>query len=126
MRRIRKNKYINYILVLLICLSIGYAVLESNLSINGTTNISTVNWDVHFENLIVADSSMPTENPATILSDRTTIEYGINFTSLDQYYLFYVDIVNTGDYDAMLDSISTTVNNVSIDNLPDYIDYTII
>ena len=57
MKRKKKYKYINYILVLIICLSLGYAVLESSLSINGTTKISSINWHVYFDNIQVNSNS---------------------------------------------------------------------
>ena len=39
------------LLVLVICISIGYAILRTELNIHGTATIPRVAWDVHFENV---------------------------------------------------------------------------
>ena len=47
-----KKKYKLLILVLLILsITIGYAALQSTLSINGTSTINNATWDVHWDNL---------------------------------------------------------------------------
>ncbi len=34
----------------LLCISIGYASLSSNLTINGTSQINEAVWDIHWDN----------------------------------------------------------------------------
>ena len=44
-RKINRNLLF---MILLLCITIGYAYLNSELKINGTTGIKGNNWDVHF------------------------------------------------------------------------------
>ncbi len=37
--------------VILLVISIGYALLNANLTINGTSNFARTTWNIHFENL---------------------------------------------------------------------------
>ena len=47
-----KKKYKILILVLLILsITIGYAALQSTLSINGTSTINNATWNIHWNNL---------------------------------------------------------------------------
>ena len=39
------------LIVILIALGIGYAILTSNLSINGITGINNARWSVYFDNV---------------------------------------------------------------------------
>ena len=64
MRRINKNIF--FIIVFLLCISVGYAVLNSTLIINGKSNISKNIWDVHFENINVISGSVEAEKVPTI------------------------------------------------------------
>ena len=125
MKRKKKYKYINYILVLIICLSLGYAVLESSLSINGTTKISSINWHVYFDNIQVNSNSMQASTPAHIIDNGTKVEYSLNFTELGQSYEFTVDAINDGDYDAMIGSLSTKINCTQTNPISDLLEYSI-
>ena len=50
-RRIRRNHfYFVIILILFASIGVGYAALTSTISINGTTQITSAKWDVHFAN----------------------------------------------------------------------------
>ena len=56
MRRKRNNqKSIIVIVVLLFIISLGYAYLTSNLSINGTSEIAPNTWNVHFNTPVQMD-----------------------------------------------------------------------
>ena len=104
------NKKYLYVLViaLVLFIAVGYAILNSNLKINGTTKISKSAWDVHFENVTPSNRGVtPTSNP-TIDSSRTGINFAVNLTNLGDFYEFYVDVVNYGNFDAKLESINTT------------------
>ena len=78
MRRNNKNKLLlNMILIIILTIGIGYAYLTSNLSINGTSEIASNVWDIHFDNLKVSDGSVSAINEATINSNKTDITYSI-------------------------------------------------
>lgn len=112
-----KNIILLSVLVLCLFIGIGFAYLQSSLSINGNSVIARGTWDVHYENLVVKEGSTGADNPATISEDKKSIDLTLNFTELSQYYEFEVDIVNAGELDAMLDysdmmNYSNELNNM--------------
>ena len=106
----RKNKKILILLlmILVVGISVGYAVLNSTLKINGTSSIKKNTWDVHFENIYVQEGSVtPAIEPA--ISDNTTISnFELTLDKPGDFYEFYVDVVNKGTIDAMIDSVVKT------------------
>ena len=103
----KKIKYLNLFIILLLCFSIGYAVLNTTLIINGTSNISKNTWDVHFENIQITEGSVePIIEP--VIEDKNLINFELTLDKPGDYYEFTVDVVNRGTIDAMIDSISKT------------------
>lgn len=123
MKRMRKNNTIVLLVILLLSTTVGYALLSTNLKINGLANITKQTWDIHFENINVTNGSVSTQNPATINpNDQTKVSYSIHLENPGDFYEFEVDAVNNGSIDAMITNIESTNNGSSI-NLPNYIDY---
>ena len=55
----QRRKNILFVLLLLVVgLSVGYALLQTTLTINGTSKIKGNTWDIHFANLNVIDGSV--------------------------------------------------------------------
>ena len=104
---IRKNKsiYIVLIIVLLIGVTIGYAVINSTLNINGKSNISKNTWDVYFDNVVVKDDSVEAVKIPTV-TDKTTVDFEVALNLPGDFYEFTVDVVNAGSIDAMIESIT--------------------
>ena len=61
-----KNKKYTLFLIVLLCISIGYAVLNTTLNINGKSTIQKNTWDVHFENVQIIDGSVEATKVPTI------------------------------------------------------------
>ena len=53
-REQRRKNILVLLLVLLCSLGLGYALLRTNLTINGTSKIKGNTWDIHFDNLVVS------------------------------------------------------------------------
>ena len=129
----RKNKFIqrkqqsmkNAIILLILILGIGYAVIQSNLNINGTANMGAPTWNIHWENVQVKEGSVSASTP-TINSAQTTVTYSVVLNVPGDYYEFTVDAVNSGTIDGMIESITSKLNGATITNLPNYLEYTII
>ena len=129
----KKNKKSLFIIVLLICmLSIGYALLSANLNINGTSNLDgNMKWDIHFANVQVNSNSVTVdqdnnEQSATINpNDNTKVSFAVTLNNPGDFYEFTVDAVNEGTIDGVVDSIVTKLNDQIIENLPNYLSYTI-
>lgn len=110
MRRKERSNGKKFLLVglflFLICgLSIGYAALQTTLTIKGTTKISKVGWDIHFENIVETDGSA--ENGTAVISndDATEITYNVTLAEPGDFYEFTVDVKNAGTLDAKLASV---------------------
>ena len=115
---------IKILLVLLIVgLGLGYAYINSDLNINGTAQVNSANWDVHWANVQVSTGSVSASSPT--ISNQTTVNYSVVLNLPGDYYEFTVDAVNGGSIDAMIDTIDSKLNGATITNLPDYLKYTV-
>ncbi|MBP5678947.1 MAG: hypothetical protein J6X28_03885, partial [Bacilli bacterium] len=123
MRQRTKYKISTAILVaLLLCITLGYAFLNANLNINGTSSIHNATWNVYWDNVQVTEGSVSATTP-TIDTSKTTVSFDITLHQPGDYYEFTVDAVNDGSIDAMIESITSTVNNQAITTLPSYMNY---
>ena len=117
------------ILILLLCMSIGYSYLLTTLNIEGTSNIKANSWDVHWENVSVKSGSVTGDQvpiAAHVMSNTTQVEYSVILKNPGEYYEFTVDAVNAGSLDAMVSITDTKfyeANGVTQINLPNYLDY---
>ena len=118
MKRRKSYKYVYGLLVVFI--GIGFAYLTANLNINGIGSFGSQSWDIHFENVVVDNTSYNPVTP-TVSNDDLTITFASGLRLPGDYYKFNVDIVNDGTLDAMFDSVNVTANS----DFSDYIDYTI-
>ena len=108
-------------LLLVAAISIGYALMDSNLLIKGTTSVTNETWDVHFTNLRNATASsadVTVTSPAAIKELTTTpsntaddlnIEFSISLKKPGDKYEFDVDVTNAGTLYAKCTDITTTV-----------------
>ena len=121
-RRKKKSNIIFSLILFLVCITIGYASLNSNLSINGISSINNSSWDIHFENIQTTTGSV-TPNSAASISNATTINYAITLSKPGDFYEFTVDVVNDGTIDGMIESVISKLNGSVITTLPDYLEY---
>ncbi len=130
MRKSLKKINLKIVLIVsLLLITIGYASLQANLNINGTSIIANARWDIHFENVQVNNHSVPIEtgDSAAIInpSDNTEVLYSISLKQPGDFYEFTVDAVNEGTIDAMIESVSSKLNNVEITTLPNHLEYSV-
>ena len=119
----KRNNIQLILLILVIALGIGYAYINSDLNINGTATINNASWDVHWANVQVANGSVSASTPT--IANGTTVNYSVTLNNPGDYYEFTVDAVNAGTIDAMIDTMNSKLNGVTITTLPDYLNYTI-
>lgn len=102
-------------------MSIGFAAYSQNLNINGMATVGANRWSVHFnpDSYQLGEGSVK-EDSKTI-SD-TSISYGVTLEKPGDYYLFQIDVVNDGQYGAVLDSIKMTELTAKES---DYVTYTV-
>ena len=111
------------LIILVLGLGIGYAYINSDLNINGTAQVNSANWDVHWSNIAVTNGSVSASSPT--ISNQTTVNYSVVLNLPGDYYEFTVDAVNGGSIDAMIDTIDSKLNGATITTLPDYLKYTV-
>ena len=127
-REQRRKNILVLLLVLLCSLGLGYALLRTNLTINGTSKIKGNTWDIHFENLNVTDGSVELSSgdvAAAIGSNTTEVSYTVTLNQPGDFYEFTVDAVNAGSIDGMVESVTSKLNDTVITTLPAYLDYSV-
>ena len=122
--KIDKDNIKIILILLVVCLGIGYSYLNTELNINGTANINSANWSVYWNNVQVESGSVTAPTP-TIDSDKTTVSYTVTLEKPGDYYEFTVDAVNAGTIDAMIETINTDLNGVAMQIIPEYLDYSV-
>ena len=92
-------------MLLVLCISLGYALLKQVLQINGVTFINKSSWNIYFDNARRSDGSVLSTEDLTIDSTKTIVTFGATLTKPGDYYEFEIDIVNEGTIDAMIESV---------------------
>ena len=106
MNRVHKfNKIFIFLLILFI--SIGFAIISTSLSISGISSISKNSWDVHFENARIKHS-VEGYPLLDISDDRLSVTYSVDLKYPGDYFEFTVDTVNNGTIDAIVDTVNNT------------------
>lgn len=102
-----KKKRLRYLILLaaILFISIGFAVISTNLSINGLFNFTNNSWSITLKNIVVDDNSVTKTTP-TINDDEDTITFSAELNKPGDYYSFNVDVLNESTLDAMLGSIT--------------------
>ena len=131
----RKNQRL-ILIILLLVISLGYALLNATLTINGNSKINAQTWDIHWNNVQVTQGSVSigtNDQAATITAgDTTEVTYEVTLDMPGDFYEFTVDAVNAGTVDAMIDVITSTYKigngeptTITANNLPDYLEYSV-
>jgi hypothetical protein len=126
MRATKGDRIIFILVAILLLMGVGYAYLTTNLNINGTANVKSASWNVHFENEVVDWSSTATvEQYPTINLDGNNVTYEVTLNEPGEFFKFDIDVKNDGTIDAMIGAINSTVNGQPISNLPVYLSYSV-
>ena len=125
MKRQKKKYTISLLILLLLGIALGYAALNSNLSISGVSGISATTWDVHFDHIQETSGSVIPNSTTSINAAGNTVTFNVTLSTPGDFYEFTVDAVNAGTVDAMIESFSSTLNGGSISNLPDCLTYSV-
>ena len=97
---------LSIVLVCIFTLSIAYAALSAVLTINGNAEVVSSTWDVYLANVHVKDGSVDGGLPSIVNS--TTASFSTTLSKPGDYYEFFIDVVNNGSIDAMIESIMKT------------------
>ena len=129
MRRINRKRSSFYTLAILILfLSIGFAIYSVTLRLNGGFGIKSTNVKVEWRNPYTTEGSVPGE--VSIDSETKTIaSVTASLTQPSDYHEFTIDAVNLGNVDAMLNVLDIkafqTINGEEEEiDIPEYIKVT--
>ena len=117
----RKTLYmvLSIVMVSVLMLTVVYAALSTTLQINGQAEVSSANWDIHLDNVVLNSSSATTVAPT--ITDSRTANFTTTLTKPGDFYEFTIDVVNDGSIDAMIDSV-TKIPELSV-NQKKYLNY---
>ena len=102
-RRMAVHKYLLLMMGFLIFgMGIGYAAISQTLEIDGTTDIDSSSWDVHFANVLVSDGSVAADTPT--ITDSTSVSFSVNLDNPGDFYEFKIDVKNDGTMNSKIDS----------------------
>ena len=91
--------------VAVICLSVAYAALSQTLKVSGNAKMNGADWNVHFANVKVAATGVATYTMPTVSSTQLK-DFGVVLSKPGDSVTFSFDIVNDGNLDAVLSSLS--------------------
>ena len=103
-------------------MSIGFAAYSQKLNIGGMATVGTnTRWSVHLnaDSFQLGEGSVK-ENSKTITDNA--ISYDVTLKKPGDYYLFQIDVVNDGHYNAILDSIEMSELSAKEE---EYVNYTV-
>lgn len=94
------------VLVSVFTLTVAYAALNAVLDISGSAQVSSAEWDVHFDNVKVTNGSVSGDDPR--ITSATTATFSAILNMPGDYYEFTIDVVNDGNIDAMIENVTKT------------------
>ena len=124
----RKTSMLSLVLIILVFgLTIGYAYVHTTLEVDGTVNVSSANWNVYWDNIVIgSDNHADVTAAPTISTGKTEVTFSVTFNDPGDKYEFTVDAVNDGTIDAMISNVDGGVyetDGVTSKPLPDYLEY---
>ena len=111
-----KNTLLIVLVIVIVSITVAYAALSTTLTIKTSAKIASSKWDIHFENLaLVPNSGSNTGTvitPATIQQNTTQISgLVVDLKKPGDFVSYTFDIVNDGDIDAKINSITFATPN---------------
>ena len=100
----RKSLYgiLAIVLVSVFTLTIAYAALNAVLTIQGSAQVTSADWDIHLANPKVTTGSATTNIPQ--IKTNSTMDFSTTLNMPGDFYEFTVDVVNSGSIDAMIEN----------------------
>lgn len=130
MRKSKKQRRIMFLLILILGITIGFALLSTTLLINGTAGIKKNTWDIHWDStsVVVNPTSVGDTTPSVIGTNDNTVEFETTLELPGEFYEFTVDAINEGTIDGEItlsEKKAFQSDGVTETTLPDYIKYTV-
>ena len=108
----RKKRKIYLYLLIILGITVGFALLSTTLYINGTAGIKANVWDIHWDqdSIKVTENSVAAETP-TVTENGQKLSYEVTLELPGDFYEFTIDAVNAGTIDGMIsiDGLNPTI-----------------
>ena len=123
MYRKKKNQKLLIITILVLIISIGFAYLTTTLEIQTIAGVRGNTWKIYFDNVeIYQGEDLATKLPTTSSTDTLDLEFSATLKEPGDKFKFFVDVVNAGSLNAMLNIVK--VNDLTTEQ-KEYLNYTI-
>lgn len=103
----KKNILIGALLVAIIAMSIGYAAMAQQLTINGSANFSDASWSINFTDITLdaaaTKGATQVSAPAIV---GTTASFDVKLAYPGAKAVYTVEVENAGSIDAVLKTIT--------------------
>ena len=116
MEKERKTKTLATValIVAVLGLTVAFAAMSTTLTINGTAEVNTASWDIHFENLqsaVTTGDASETQAPtiqvgADSKPDTKIGDFKVQLTKPGDSITYTFDVKNTGTIDATLGTLT--------------------
>ena len=94
-----KVKVIIVMIIMIVFMAVGYALLSTNLNINGSTAV-TSNWQVEFSDIRTVSLKGGATNKVTPTVSKTTANFEVDLVQPGDEITYEIDITNYGDIEA--------------------------
>ena len=134
MRKNKKQRKIYLYLLIILGITIGFALLSTTLFINGTANIKSNTWNIHWDSDSIEETtgSVTATTPASVTdAEEKNISFAVEFELPGDFYEFSADAVNEGSIDGKIETISIKfyeadgTTEIDKDDLPEEITYSL-
>lgn len=130
MKRKKQRKLYLY-LILILGLTIGFALLSTTLYINGTASIKSSQWNIFWDGNTIEETtgSVEATSPAEVTGAKNdTIEFTVDLDLPGDFYEFTIDAKNTGSIDGAISDFETEVfeeDGITTTTLPSYLKFSV-
>ena len=104
----RRKSRVLLLLILLLAVTIGFALLSTTLKINGTAGIKKNTWNIHWDDTSVHETtgSVTATTPAYVSdAEKKNIDFSVEFELPGDFYEFTADAINEGSIDGKIETI---------------------
>ena len=125
----KRQRKILLLVILLLTVTVGFALLSTTLLISGTAGIKSNKWDIHWEKVVPNTESTVNANTPVIDTNKTKVSYEVTLELPGDYYEFNVDAKNDGTINGAISAIRHNVyesDGTTTATLPEYIKYSIV
>lgn len=107
-KRTNKIMWLIVLLLIVVGITVAFAILSTGLQINGTAKIEPARWEIKFEKLLKASETGDASEATapTITGDTTIGDFRVILTKPGDSVTYTFDVYNAGSIDAKLDTIT--------------------